>query len=200
MHMHAHTHVCDGLRSPSWCRACVLTGKVAIRQISWICVGVGNRNSFRLNFTFHSYLLANLFFSTPTTHHNLFPSLPLVCTLSHTHTNTCPAFFSRCVRSIETGSVLQSFKHQLHRSKKIDFIEQFNEKLLVKQENEPLQIIDIRTGTRTEVASSQFMTPSAFIFLYENQLFLTFRRRRSLLEKHVFFVNLKRDIVCLCLI
>ena len=37
------------------------------------------------------------------------------------------------VLSIETGDVLQSFKHQLHRSKKIDFIEQFNEKLLVKQ-------------------------------------------------------------------
>jgi (p)ppGpp synthase/HD superfamily hydrolase len=36
--------------------------------------------------------------------------------------------------SIQTGDVwLQSFKHQLHRSKKIDFIEQFNEKLLVKQ-------------------------------------------------------------------
>ena len=193
--------------------------------------------------------MANLFFPTPTTHHNLFPSLPLVCTLSLSHTNTCPAFFSRCVRSIDTGSVMQSFKHQLHRSKKIDFIEQFNEKLLVKQvvcacfcaraymcsvnvcvcapllsfalplnsrlqpppsspartlalcqENEALQIIDIRTGIRTEVASSQFMTPSAFIFLYENQLFLTFRQRRSLLEKHVFFVNLKRDIVCLCLI
>lgn len=81
------------------------------------------------------------------------------------------------VLSIETGDVLQSFKHQLHRSKKIDFIEQFNEKLLVKQENEALQIIDIRSGTRTEVSSSQFMTPSAFIFLYENQLFLTFRQR-----------------------
>ena len=81
------------------------------------------------------------------------------------------------VLCIETGSVLQSFKHQLHRSKRIDFIEQFNEKLLIKQENEALQIIDIRSGTRTEVPSSQFMTPSAFIFLYENQLFLTFRQR-----------------------
>lgn len=39
--------------------------------------------------------------------------------------------------------VLQSFKHQVHRSKKIDFIEQFNEKLLVKQEYENLQIIDV---------------------------------------------------------
>ena len=41
------------------------------------------------------------------------------------------------VLSIETGDVLQSFKHQLHRSKKIDFIEQFNEKLLVKQVAKP---------------------------------------------------------------
>ena len=81
------------------------------------------------------------------------------------------------VLNIESGSVLQSFKHPLHRAKKIDFIEQFNEKLLVKQENDALQIIDIRSGSRTEVASSQFMTPSAFIFLYENQLFLTFRQR-----------------------
>jgi hypothetical protein len=32
----------------------------------------------------------------------------------------------------------------LHRHKKVDFIEQFNEKLLVKQENENLQIVDVR--------------------------------------------------------
>lgn len=29
----------------------------------------------------------------------------------------------------------------------------------------------------TEVSKNEFMTPSAFIFLYENQLFLTFRNR-----------------------
>lgn len=29
----------------------------------------------------------------------------------------------------------------------------------------------------TEVSRTEFMTPSAFIFLYENQLFLTFRNR-----------------------
>mmetsp|Transcript_9688 Transcript_9688/g.22379 ORF Transcript_9688/g.22379 Transcript_9688/m.22379 type:complete len:429 (+) Transcript_9688:245-1531(+) len=81
------------------------------------------------------------------------------------------------ILSIDTGTVLQSFKHQVHRSKKIDFIEQFNEKLLVKQEYENLQIIDVRTGDRTDVSSAHFMTPSAFIFLYENQLFLTFRHR-----------------------
>eukprot|EP00894_Picocystis_sp_ML_P002860 jgi/Pico_ML_1/53377/g3936.t2 len=50
------------------------------------------------------------------------------------------------------------------RNKKIDFIEQFNEKLLVKQENENLQILDVLSGKVTEVNRTEFMTPSAFIF------------------------------------
>ncbi|XP_031497860.1 uncharacterized protein LOC116262543 [Nymphaea colorata] len=81
------------------------------------------------------------------------------------------------ILSIEDGTVLKSFNHLLHRNKKVDFIEQFNEKLLVKQENENLQILDVRNAQLTEVSSTEFMTPSAFIFLYENQLFLTFRNR-----------------------
>lgn len=47
------------------------------------------------------------------------------------------------ILSIEDGRVLKSFNHLIHRSKKLDFIEQFNEKLLVKQENENLQILDV---------------------------------------------------------
>ncbi|GMY08413.1 hypothetical protein FCV25MIE_03652 [Fagus crenata] len=81
------------------------------------------------------------------------------------------------ILSIEDGTVLKSFNHLLHRNKKVDFIEQFNEKLLVKQENENLQILDVRNFELTEVSRTEFMTPSAFIFLYENQLFLTFRDR-----------------------
>ncbi|XP_042476137.1 uncharacterized protein LOC122057866 isoform X2 [Macadamia integrifolia] len=81
------------------------------------------------------------------------------------------------ILSIEDGTVLKAFNHLLHRDKKVDFIEQFNEKLLVKQENENLQILDVRNAELTEVSKSEFMTPSAFIFLYENQLFLTFRNR-----------------------
>ncbi|KAH1245674.1 hypothetical protein GmHk_06G015946 [Glycine max] len=81
------------------------------------------------------------------------------------------------ILSIEDGTILKSFSHLLYRNKKVDFIEQFNEKLLVKQENENLQILDVRTFEHTEVCRSEFMTPSAFIFLYENQLFLTFRNR-----------------------
>ncbi|XP_038721101.1 uncharacterized protein LOC120013383 isoform X2 [Tripterygium wilfordii] len=81
------------------------------------------------------------------------------------------------ILSIEDGTVLKAFNHLLHRNKKVDFIEQFNEKLLVKQENENLQILDVRTSETMEVNRNEFMTPSAFIFLYENQLFLTFRNR-----------------------
>ncbi|KAL0316984.1 UNVERIFIED_CONTAM: hypothetical protein Sangu_2112700 [Sesamum angustifolium] len=69
------------------------------------------------------------------------------------------------ILSIEDGTVLKSFSHLLHRNKKVDFIEQFNEKLLVKQENENLQIVDVRNTEITEVSRTEFMTPSAFIFL-----------------------------------
>ncbi|GKV02889.1 hypothetical protein SLEP1_g15270 [Rubroshorea leprosula] len=81
------------------------------------------------------------------------------------------------ILSIEDGKVLKTFKHLLHRNKKVDFIEQFNEKLLVKQEHENLQILDVRNAEIMEVSRTAFMTPSAFIFLYENQLFLTFKDR-----------------------
>ncbi|XP_068341445.1 uncharacterized protein [Pyrus communis] len=81
------------------------------------------------------------------------------------------------ILSIEDGTVLKDFNHLLHRNKKVDFIEQFNEKLLVKQENENLQILDVRNAEMMEVSRTDFITPSAFIFLYENQLFLTFRNR-----------------------
>jgi hypothetical protein len=79
---------------------------------------------------------------------------------------------------IETGFILKECNHLLHRNRKIDFIEQFNEKLLVKQEHENLQIVDVRTADVISVPRTHFHTPSAFIFLYENQLFLTFRQRQ----------------------
>ena len=79
------------------------------------------------------------------------------------------------IRSIDTGEILKKFSHIL-KIKKIDFIEQFNQKLLIKQENEDLQILDVRSGEVIRVPEQRFLTPSAFIFLYENHLFLTFRK------------------------
>eukprot|EP00743_Colponemidia_sp_Colp-15_P007654 GILK01008284.1.p1 GENE.GILK01008284.1~~GILK01008284.1.p1 ORF type:complete len:427 (+),score=50.12 GILK01008284.1:82-1362(+) len=81
------------------------------------------------------------------------------------------------IRSIDDGSLVQTFSHMIHRRRKVDFIEQFNEKLLVKQENENLQILDVRSATLTEVSRTRFHTPSAFVFLYESQLFITFRHQ-----------------------
>lgn len=37
--------------------------------------------------------------------------------------------------------------------------------------------LQVRNAELMEVCKTEFMTPSAFIFLYENQLFLTFRHR-----------------------
>lgn len=91
------------------------------------------------------------------------------------------------VMSIEDGRRLKSFSHHLAPAKKLEFIEQFNEKLLVKQEDADLQIVDICTGQTIEVA--KFLTPDAFIFLYENQLFLTFKKNTV----HVW--NFKGDLV-----
>jgi hypothetical protein len=77
-------------------------------------------------------------------------------------------------------TVLKQFNHLLIRTKKVDFIEQFNEKLLVKQEGENLNIVDVHSGSVISVSRTEFVTPSAFIFLYENHLFLTFRGRQVL--------------------
>ena len=81
------------------------------------------------------------------------------------------------ILNIEDGRVMKAFEHPLIPGQKVDFIEQFNEKLLVKQEHQNLQIVDVRSADTQEVNKHTFETPSAFIFLYENQLFLTFRGR-----------------------
>eukprot|EP00177_Eucheuma_denticulatum_P001637 GFKZ01002942.1.p1 GENE.GFKZ01002942.1~~GFKZ01002942.1.p1 ORF type:complete len:474 (+),score=66.82 GFKZ01002942.1:233-1654(+) len=81
------------------------------------------------------------------------------------------------ILDIDTGAQLREINHMVHRKRKIDFIEQFHEKLLVKQENENLQIIDVLTGRRIDVEHSHFLLPNAFIFLYESEHFLTFQRR-----------------------
>ncbi|XP_072148994.1 uncharacterized protein [Setaria viridis] len=88
-----------------------------------------------------------------------------------------PSYVSLKILSIEDGKPLKSFKHLLHPNKKIDFIEQFNEKLLVKQEGENLQIPDARHNSLIEVSATKFVIPSEFTFLHERNLFLTFRNR-----------------------
>ena len=77
--------------------------------------------------------------------------------------------------SIETGETLVELEQPTVPGKKIEFIEQFNEKLLMKQEDSPLKIVDLLTRSVVTVSDQNFRTPSAFIFLFENQTFLAFR-------------------------
>ena len=80
------------------------------------------------------------------------------------------------ILSIEDGTVLKSFNHLLHRNKKVDFIEQFNEKLLVKQENENLQILDV-----CFFCFYQFQISLVFSCFYKG-LFLICQRRLETLN------------------
>jgi len=76
---------------------------------------------------------------------------------------------------IETGAVRHELFYLLNRSRKIEFIELFHDRLLVKQEGVNLRIVDLRTSTEQELLGSQHLTPHHFIFLYETKLFLVFR-------------------------
>ena len=58
---------------------------------------------------------------------------------------------------------------------KIEVVELFDEKLLLKQSGEKLMIYDVRDDSHLMM---NFKTPSAFIFLYEKKLFLTFDGRK----------------------
>nr|CAD1827369.1 unnamed protein product [Ananas comosus var. bracteatus] len=77
--------------------------------------------------------------------------------------------------SVEDGTLLKSFKTQSYRNKQVSFMELFGEKLLVKQENENLQIVDVRTSELIEVVDTEFFNPSALIFLYRKNLFMCFQ-------------------------
>ncbi|KEH31694.1 transducin/WD40 repeat protein [Medicago truncatula] len=79
--------------------------------------------------------------------------------------------------SIEDGLVLKEFSY-LHWNKEVDFIVQCNEKLLVKQDNVNLQILDLQSSKLTPVVSrTEFMKPTIFILLYKKELFLTLINR-----------------------
>ena len=86
--------------------------------------------------------------------------------------------------SIEDGTELKSFSHLIHRAKKVEFIEQFNEKLLVKQEGENLRILDVHTHAVVHVSKTEFITPSAFVFLCAREPFRTLRESPRALPLH----------------
>lgn len=112
---------------------------------------------FRAYKVFHALLFGSPLCEFIFTSHTLIYSPGIMLLISKRATSHVPLK----IISIEDGTVLKSFNHLLHRNKKVDFIEQFNEKLLVKQEDENLQILDVRFF----LSSDQYRKESPFLSL-----------------------------------
>eukprot|EP00697_Spironema_sp_BW2_P013812 gnl/Spiro4/4081_TR2035_c0_g1_i1.p1 gnl/Spiro4/4081_TR2035_c0_g1~~gnl/Spiro4/4081_TR2035_c0_g1_i1.p1 ORF type:complete len:429 (+),score=135.12 gnl/Spiro4/4081_TR2035_c0_g1_i1:59-1345(+) len=75
------------------------------------------------------------------------------------------------VLNIENGQVLRTFRQILNRTKRVEFVEIFNDCVLLKQADHELRILDIATATTRSVAG--FVTPAhGFAFLPHAQMFL----------------------------
>lgn len=74
--------------------------------------------------------------------------------------------------NIHTGKELMRFEFDRVNSE-IEFLEQFNEKIMIKQKDRRLKIYNAWTQTLREVA--EFDAPEAFIFLYDKEKFLTLK-------------------------
>ncbi len=57
--------------------------------------------------------------------------------------------------------------------KELEFVEQFNELILIKMKQKPLKIYDIVTGGQKFV--HDFESPDAFIFIYEKEMFVSLK-------------------------
>ena len=92
------------------------------------------------------------------------------------------------ILNVNTGEPIMNFNFQ-KKSQNIEFefLEQYNEKILVKYKDQALQIIDILTKKVTEVKN--FETPEAFIFIYEKEVFL------SLKDGHIILYSINGDML-----
>jgi len=74
--------------------------------------------------------------------------------------------------NVHTGEPLMNIAYQGHLQD-IEFVEQFNEHILIKQKHRPLKIHDILTNQSKLI--NDFESPDAFIFVYEKELFVSLR-------------------------
>ena len=74
--------------------------------------------------------------------------------------------------NIHNGQEIQKFQFEKIQNE-IEFLEQFNEKIMIKGKDKHLKIYNAWTNTIKEVEG--FEAPEAFIFLYEKEKFLTLK-------------------------
>ncbi|XP_020269800.1 uncharacterized protein LOC109845026 isoform X1 [Asparagus officinalis] len=93
--------------------------------------------------------------------------------------SSCP-FLKLKLLSSEDGKELKSFRLELHPEKSIEFVKHLDEKVIIKQEEENLQILDVFEQVRTlEIVDANH---NRFIddicLLHGRQIFLTFSGRK----------------------
>lgn len=76
------------------------------------------------------------------------------------------------ILDIHSGALRRELSPLLKQNCRLELVELFNDKLLLKQQQQPLRIIDIRS--LSSVTAPHFATPSSFIYLFEKNLFLAF--------------------------
>jgi hypothetical protein len=74
--------------------------------------------------------------------------------------------------NIHTGKEIQKFELK-NINNEVEFLEQFNEKIMIKQKEKKLKIYNSWERKLDEV--SGFDAPEAFIFLYDKEKFLTLK-------------------------
>jgi hypothetical protein len=72
--------------------------------------------------------------------------------------------------NVHSGEPLMNIAYQ-GKLKEIEFVEQFNENILIKTKEKPLKIHDILTNKSKLV--TEFESPDAFIFVYEKEIFVS---------------------------
>ena len=87
--------------------------------------------------------------------------------------SACGNFLPLKILAMEDNTVLRSFRHAIVPNKKVDLVKLIHDKILVKQEDEYLQIIDVLSGNTIQLSKPWFKKTPPCFFLYKKQLFLT---------------------------
>jgi rRNA maturation protein Rpf1 len=74
--------------------------------------------------------------------------------------------------NVHNGKPIRTVFYQHHEQNELEFLEWYNEKILVKYKDAPLEIKYVLEENRS-IKVNSFTTPEAFVFIYEREIFLT---------------------------
>ena len=74
--------------------------------------------------------------------------------------------------NVHNGKPIRTFFYKINADQSLEFLEWYNEKILVKYKDQPLEIKYILEDDKIEKIE-RFQTPEAFVFIYEREVFLT---------------------------